>query len=67
MLENKSLLRAWNYNEDKLHHRCFDNDFKKVSRTNFLKNSPRQTLLKVALIKLFATLLKSHLGKGILL
>ena len=44
------MLGAWNYTENKLHHRCLENDFKKIFRTNILENGTRQILLIVALI-----------------
>ena len=46
----KNLLKAWNFTENKICHRCFDNNLQKPFRTKILKNSNRETLLIVALM-----------------
>ena len=37
----KNMLKAWNFTENKLRHRCFDYNSQKIFRTNILGNSNR--------------------------
>ena len=46
----KNILKAWNFAKNKICHRYFDNNFKKLFWTKILKISNRQILLKIVLM-----------------
>ena len=47
---HKNMLKAWSFNENKLHRRCFDNNLLNILRTNILENGTEQIVLIVALM-----------------
>ena len=40
--KKKKMLKAWNFNENKLHHRSFDKNVQKFSEQAFLKLRPKR-------------------------
>ena len=46
----KNMLKAWDFTENKLCHRCFDSNFQITFRTNILENGTGQMLLIVVLM-----------------
>ena len=44
------MLKAWNFTENKIYHKCFDNNLKKLFGTKILKNSNEQIILILALM-----------------
>ena len=46
----KNMLKAWNFTKNKIYHKCFDNNLKKLFGTKILKNSNEQIILIVALM-----------------
>ena len=46
----KNMLKAWYFTENKICHRCFDNNFQKLFRTKILKIKNGQIFLKVVLM-----------------
>ena len=46
----KNMLKAWNFNQMKLHHRHSDNNLQKIFRKQILENVNGQVLLMVILM-----------------
>ena len=46
----KNILKAWNFTQIKLRHRCFANNVEKIFQTNILDNGAGEILVMVVLI-----------------
>ena len=46
----KDILNAHKFNKNEICHRCFDNNLKKIFRTNILENASGQILLVAILM-----------------
>ena len=46
----KNMPKAWHFTENKIYHKCFDNNLQKIFWTKILKNSNGQIILMVTLM-----------------